>query len=75
MGNYSSAFVSLFFWTILMLLSIYILYKIIKCICPILLNLEEPQPEDIIFEPEPVEDVQMSENIAGQEVVINGFID
>jgi len=74
MTNYSSALLSLLFWIVLVGLFVYIFLKILKCICPLAFNLE-PDPEDIIFEPEPVGDVQMSENIAGQEVVINGFVD
>jgi len=72
MGNYSSAFLSLFFWMIIITIILYILLKIAKCLCPNILNFEEP--EDIVFEPEPVADVQMVDNIAGQEVVINGFV-
>jgi hypothetical protein len=37
------------------------------------LNLEINLEEDI-FEPEPIREVQMVENIAGRQVVIAGFV-
>lgn len=74
MANYSAAIISLFFWIIIITLILYVLYKIAKCLCPSILNFEEP--EDMVFEPEPLEAVEVQmENVAGQEVVIDGFID
>jgi hypothetical protein len=75
MANYSSAIISLFFWIIVISLLLSCLYQIAKYLCPNILNFEvDPEPEDIVFEPEPVADVQMIDNIAGQEVIINGFV-
>lgn len=73
MTNYSSALISLFFWIIIITVSLGILYRIFLCLCPNLLHLEV----NPVFEPEPLEEVvevQM-DNIAGQEVVIDGFVD
>ena len=67
MANYSSTIISLFFWIIIIFIIFYILYKITKCL---FFEIEPVNPEDIVFEPE----VQMVDNIAGQEVVINGFV-
>ena len=74
MANYSSVLISLFVWIIIITVSLSILYRIFLCLCPNCLHLGEP--EDMVFEPEPLEaeEVQMG-NIAGQEVVIDGFVD
>lgn len=74
MGEYSSAFISLFFWIIIVCLIIWALYKISQCFCPNILHLEMV-PDDIALEPEPVIEVVPMENIAGQDIVIDGFVD
>ena len=72
--NYSNAFLSLFFWIIIMAVLLSGLLSLFKRFCPTLINLEEHvHPIEPLREGEV--QVQMH-NIAGTEVVIkNGFVD
>jgi len=71
--NFYITFLSILLWIIITLVVLVLLYKIVQCICPRCLNLEINLEEDI-FEPEPIREVQMVENIAGRQVVIAGFV-